>query len=94
MRERLRASEAHDLMLARAIRAAGAGYSGGAGPGAGIPGLGGGQMGGVHAVSRQVPAPLRPEGGEDDGDDGEEILNGFVDRLILGGAWTWAGPVP
>jgi hypothetical protein len=44
MRERLRASEAHDLMLARAIRAAGAGYSGGAGPGAGIPGLGGGQM--------------------------------------------------
>ena len=44
MRERLRASEAHDLMLARAIRAAGSGYSGGAGPGAGIPGLGGGQM--------------------------------------------------
>ena len=43
MRERLRACEAHDLMLARAIRSAASGYSGGM-PAAGIPGLGGAQM--------------------------------------------------
>ncbi|MFV8246712.1 MULTISPECIES: hypothetical protein [Mycobacteriaceae] len=23
-------------------------------------------------------------------DDGDELLNAFGDRLILGGAWTWA----
>ena len=43
---------------------------------------------GVHMVSRQVPPPLGTDG---NGEDGEEFLNDFVDRLILGGAWTWAG---
>jgi hypothetical protein len=64
------------------------------------------QYQGVSATLRQLAAgyqtlvgtkdspppavPLGADGGEDGGEDGEEVLNGLVDRLILGGAWTWA----
>lgn len=27
---------------------------------------------------------------DEEADDGDDLLNAFADRLILGGAWTWA----
>jgi hypothetical protein len=50
-----------------------------------------GSHGDIHTVGRQNPAPLSTDPNEVDDEGGEEFLNGFVDGLILGGAWTWAG---
>jgi hypothetical protein len=44
--------------------------------------------GNVHTVSSHAPAPLSTDDSENE--DDEKFLNGFADRLILGGAWTWA----
>jgi hypothetical protein len=44
-----------------------------------------------RSASQPPRGGIRPVGDNDSGEGGDDFADDVVDRLILGGAWTWAG---